>query len=115
MISEYTASFISIRVAPNPFGFRANGNPACSEPSVLKCLGTNSAAVVPAQAGPITTSFQIIAGPATSLCCGVWVPACAGTTMESLLYISECGPPAKPSARSHASIPHDGAHAPGCA
>src|ERR1700704_5116863 len=80
-------SLFSIRVAPNPFVPRKR-DPACSEPSVLKCLGTNSAACVPAQAGTHTHKLPIIAGPATSLCCGVWVPGFAGTTIESHCFTS---------------------------
>ncbi len=38
--------------------------------------------------GPITTKVSAIAGPATSPCCGVWVPACAGTTGESDCFTS---------------------------
>src|SRR6266481_6858927 len=37
--------------------------------------------------GPITTKVSVIAGPTTSPCCGVWVPAFAGTTAgDSLLH-----------------------------
>src|SRR5206468_8035891 len=42
----------------------------------------------PRRRGPITTKVSIIAGPATSLCCGVWVPAFAGTTAQSHCFIS---------------------------
>jgi hypothetical protein len=38
--------------------------------------------------GPITTRVSVIAGPATSLCCCVWVPAFAGTTAESHCFTS---------------------------
>src|SRR5215471_13935761 len=38
--------------------------------------------------GPIATKLSVIAGPATSPCCGVWVPACAGTTAESYCFTS---------------------------
>src|SRR4029450_2790872 len=37
----------------------------------------------PRRRGPITTKVCVIAGPATTPCCGVWVPACAGTTTEN--------------------------------
>src|SRR4029453_10974584 len=36
----------------------------------------------PRRRGPITTKVSICRCPATSPCCGVWVPACAGTTEE---------------------------------
>jgi len=35
----------------------------------------------PRRRGPMTPRFRL--SPATSPCCGVWVPACAGTTAES--------------------------------
>src|SRR5215470_1809954 len=56
----------------------ASGNPAWSS-----TLGTNQAAVVPAQAGTHNHQDFGCRWPATSPCCGVWVPACAGTTAES--------------------------------
>ena len=42
----------------------------------------------PRRRGPITTKVSVIAGPATSPGCGVWVPACAGTTAESHCFTS---------------------------
>src|SRR5262245_5015618 len=36
--------------------------------------------------GPIATKVSIIAGSATWLCCGVWVPAFAGTTAENRCF-----------------------------
>ena len=59
---------------------RESGNPAYS-----KCisLARTKPLSSPRRRGPITTKISVIASPATSLRCGVWVPAFAGTTSES--------------------------------
>src|SRR4029450_1970989 len=65
---------------------RASGN-ACSS-----VLGTDLAVVVPAQAGTHNHRGFDYRCPATLPCCGVWVPACAGTTAESHYFTySEAG------------------------
>src|SRR5262245_56191316 len=68
-------------------------SPRKREPSFLltcpiPCLARAQPLSSPRRRGPITTKASVIAGPATSPCCGVWVPACAGTTAESHCFTS---------------------------
>src|SRR5215831_14802630 len=70
-----TAPFLhEYRLAPtwSACGRRMPGRPGSAHP-----LSS------PRRRGPIITKVSVIAVPATSPCCGVWVPACAGTTAES--------------------------------
>src|SRR5882672_3039744 len=80
---------MSTRLVYFPFESRLTHSfPRKREPSVLKCLGTNSAAVVPAQAG--THNHQAFGYRRD---CHIallrrMVPACAGTTIESHCFTS---------------------------
>src|SRR5215467_15270537 len=68
----------------------------------------------PRRRGPITTRVSVIAGSPTLPCCGVWVPACAGTTAEShcftFAFAGTTGGEFAPSVRPRHDHPNRGHH-----
>src|SRR5262245_26743275 len=61
----------------------------CCTAAPVRVLGPNLAAVVPAQAGTHNhPRFRFSLALPHRVCCGLWVPACAGTTAESHCFTS---------------------------